>query len=268
MGNRAYLFASDDSELFESNNTLPSFWLAMLDAPLVRSYEPILRGIFAHYEAVDAGEVGQDDFTEPDSLVVGTQTALANLATARPHLEASFPELTALFDDFTDHVETFGGPTLTLHLDQMANFYETTDEFIETLQDEVLAWTTGVGLGTGHFRPTDPVGTGTGFHRYDDATFSERSAAYRHFAEQRYMEAVRNQPRNIQATGKSILARIALFALCPVFTWIATVGYRAEGWSGMVIFLIASNIIFYIWIGYDLWEHIVDCYRRRRGRAD
>lgn len=184
MGNRSYLFNKEGHMLFEANNSLPLFWLGLLNSEMLEQYQVV----WEEYEREDvADEDGTDEayhfwmkWTERLEFVVTREDFLKNTAKLAAFSQQSLGQLHGLTTDFLTFLEKqLPTPSdfLRLSLLEFSDFYESVVDFFSFLRKQVEM--------ISHNQPSkgeiaavlaNPIEEGTGFATYaegpDFAAFS------------------------------------------------------------------------------------------------
>lgn len=187
MGNRTALnlVTSEQTRcLFEGNNSLPYFWLLMLDRAAIEIVKPQWQACEAKWNSEDAeSEDGEDDEPEggewedegeddmdgeedyPIPIRVTPAQFRERAVRGRTFLMANSPASVALFDDFIRFIDAQLQPDSQIEIDiyEISHFYDSLDEFFDMLVEmieEVENGKTGI---TDLPCEGDGIGDGTGF---------------------------------------------------------------------------------------------------------
>ena len=276
MGNRSYLTVStagtDIAVQCEANNSLPLFWIGLLDRDLVDTIAPTWRMI---RKAHESGDDRAADILEQDPTLAQIEVAHDRFETnsrrTRQHLVRSAPEVLALFDDFTALVAAaLADPDRQLMIDvlEYADF-STVDDFVATLHDSISALDSISGLDGGaggggasgggvdcvgfeeslSLVSDDPIVHGTGFS-------DELQAASPHYrtalaARGRAMVAPRPGPPGA-GIGKSLVTSIFMAATAVFFSLGAVVGLRDEGLTWTVVLAGLFGIVCCVYAAFEV----------------
>ncbi|MHC5247382.1 hypothetical protein [Enterococcus sp. LJL90] len=178
MGNRAYLLAGTDCQLFEANNSLPLFWLlgtlpqlpakqqqiASLTAPQLENFA----GEEAYEEAYE--EAFSTWFTENlvGEIQLASDSYLNNLEENRSYIDSLYPLLSPVYEDFIHVIQQQRATDATVQIiidyTETINFYSDYLEFY----DDLIALCSHVAnqQQTNWLYPKDPLGSAIGTDQY------------------------------------------------------------------------------------------------------
>ncbi|QCX40435.1 hypothetical protein FF125_19025 [Aureibaculum algae] len=248
MGNRAYLSIQTEKDsnelLFEANNSLPFFWIGLLDDEILDNVKPVWLEIEELLNSEDDDKIEDYFRNNPNtgSFRVEKKSFLQNIHKTQLFLESYAPESIPIFNDFRSFIHSkFTKPNQYLLLDilEIAGF-TSISELISNLYDEIKIIKTQNLQGITHLVRHDLIAGGTGF----STEFEELSSFYAKEMKDR-MKNTPNYPNVKIITKKSLTPHIAVLILAPLFTYITYRGYIKEGFSSTVIILGLSNIMFY-----------------------
>ncbi len=250
MGNRSNLYLQSSKSalpLFEANNSLPFFWLALLDSQtLTEKFRDWERAV-AHEEL--AGEEGGNEEWPSANIVLSEQTFLENAARSHAFVRHHFPDCLPLFTDFGNCIKGSFKTAETLRMDitQVSAFYESTGAFCEALQREVAAIENNRPGEISFLLPTDLIAGGTGFATSENSGFAALPE-YQRNLKTRSVPPPLQRPQ--KASLKSLRVALVVLLLCPVFSYGIYKGYLKEGLSGSVVAIALLNVLFYV---FSLW---------------
>ncbi|PSK90405.1 hypothetical protein [Taibaiella chishuiensis] len=264
MGQRSFLYLNNTQRevfLFESNNSLPFFWLLLTD-PATLEYR--IQGWQAFQQfAQDHDEAETDAYLQQhtNSMVLSPAMFTQNAARGRAFLHRHFPHALPLFDAFADSITTrlATGDHIEIDITQFSAFYDTTDAFYEALRAEVAAIAADKPVALQFMMPDDLVGGGSGFEGSDNKAFAALPG---------YRDALQRRTAPVQAPvykshKKSRIVYIILLLLCPFFSFLVYKMYLKEGLSVQVILTALLNIGFYL---FSAWSLIADIKAASRAR--
>ena len=266
MGNRSYLYF-EKTPLFEANNSLPFFWISILDKGILDSYKPAWK----RYEELLSGNEDELDIffestSRPLDFKIDKSQFQKNVHRAKVFVQQHYPEYCDLYNDFEQFiVSKFGTDDyLILSMLEFSNFYTTIDEFLESIYNEVKAIDENKPEDIKFIYKEDVIGSIIGFPESKD--FYNLSDAYTR------LEIQANQNRspivnNGQSKGfswKLFLWYAFMLLLCPVFTMIAVLMFlesrQIDFW---LIVIVLSNLGFYAYSFYKLKEQVL-LYKARK----
>jgi len=141
MGHRTYLLktSKEQSEvLFEANNSIPFFWLTLIDINAVEKSEPQLIKVWNLNERQSADYAEQN--IDSASIKNSKTEFLKNAAEGATFINKHFPNEIKLYNDFISYLKlTFdSNDVLELSLMEMANF-SNINILIQSLKNEINA---------------------------------------------------------------------------------------------------------------------------------
>jgi|GEM_PF-6110192 len=250
MGNRANLNIDDREAVFEANNSLPGFWIGLLDQEIFEAHANKWRRIAL---------LSEDEQQEFDySIEVSADRGLKNLDAARDTIKKLVPGVDELLDDFIQFLEDEAHFEIGLDLIEIANF-TSLDEFIESVDSEVAILSGAKNGELRYFDSHDPIAMGCGFDGSSSESFSAQSSKYREFLVSRRVPKSPPLPtpkRKTSLNKKALLVASILLLICPIFTWIVYRGWLEDGFSIQVVGLGAANIFFYSFLSGLVYEQI------------
>lgn len=142
MGNRGYLSA-DGKMLFESNNSLPAFWLLGFEAEdfqNIQEHIALLQKVMIDdYEDSEAYESYLETFFEENAeagfLSRGRMAYISALQANTAYIEAVYPDLVPLYCAFVRKLAEAGEgkEKITLGYHEFLGFYDPYQDFLEEL---------------------------------------------------------------------------------------------------------------------------------------
>ncbi|WP_265456206.1 hypothetical protein [Enterococcus sp. HY326] len=174
MGNRAYLLAGTDCQLFEANNSLPLFWLLGALPQLPAKQQAIASLTAPQLEKFAEEEAYEEAFSTwfTENLVGEIQLAsdnyLKNLEDNRSYIDSLYPLLSPVYEEFVHVIQqqraTDATVPIIIDYTETINFYSDYLEFY----DELLALCTHVAKQqqTNWLYPKDPLGSAVGTDQY------------------------------------------------------------------------------------------------------
>jgi hypothetical protein len=268
MGHRSNLYLQSSKRtipIFEANNSLPFFWLCLLDLHTLRAKFWDWEDAFAREELAGEEEEEAEWSAEGPStnLILSKHLFWGNADRSHAFLKTHFPDCLPLFTLFVSCIKGNWETADNLELDitQFSAFYESLGEFCEALQREVAAIENNRPGEISFLLPTDLIAGGTGFATSENSEFAALDA-YKEALEDR---KVPTQKERVPKAGpKSLLVAISVLLLCPGFSYGVYKGYLKEGWSGSVVAIAFLNLLFYV---FSLWFIIAELKVRRKSNT-
>ena len=253
MGHRSYLYLekpASEKVLFEANNSLPFFWLALLDSPALRAKIDVWEKVFLEEDSLNEEEEPEPD-REVNNLSLSKVQFRKNADRSLAFLEWHFPFCSPLFREFVDFINAaFDAEyTLEIAITQCSAFYESVQSFGAALLQEVEAIETDQPQKVTFLQPDDLIAGGTGFAADAGGAFEDRPAYQAALKAREKPEFKRAKPvpeTALEFRPKSLIVASLILLLCPVFTFAVYRGYNKEGLSGMVIAVAFLNGLFYV----------------------
>lgn len=178
MGNRSYLYNKEAQVLFEANNSLPLFWLGLLNMEMLERYQLVWeaheRALKILSESEEMTEETLHDFwqewTDKLDFIVTQEEFLENSQQLAAFSQQTLGNIDGLTTDFI----AFLGAQLPAKTDylrlevlEFADFYESVADFFAFLTDRVRILTQESPSEVQDVLE-DPLGEGTGFATYVD----------------------------------------------------------------------------------------------------
>ena len=253
MGHRSYLYLekpASEKILFEANNSLPFFWLALLDSPALVAKIDVWEKAFLEEDSNSEEEEPEPD-RESNNLSLSKVQFRKNADRSLIFLECHFPFCSSLFKEFVDFITNAFDAAYTLEIDiiQCSAFYESIQSFGAALLQEVEAIETDQPQMVTFLQPDDLIAGGTGFAADAGGAFEDRPVYQSALKAREKPEFKRAKPVLETVPGfrpKPLIVATLILLLCPVFTFAVYRGYNKEGLSGMVIAVAFLNGLFYI----------------------
>ncbi|RPD43281.1 hypothetical protein [Chitinophaga barathri] len=244
MGNRSYLIINKPGKpqeiLFEGNNSLAHFWLLLLEKQDIEN----VRGTYR-----EAYQPGDEDAEIDTDIKIDKDRALENVGRRRYYIAQAYPELLSYFDEWVAYLgkQPTTDNILFIDLVQVAGFYKSPDEFLDSL----LEFYGKVAQGQPAFEKT--LSDTSGWDGTGDESFATVSPGYRGFPQVDSFSPIGAQaktPGRIKALnytwGAVSLLMVAglfyLFGLFPHF------------WQHLLIALLFVPVIFISIRGFLLVE--------------
>jgi len=261
MGHRTNLIIrteTEDKYLFEAKNSLPFFWIALLDKNIIESR----RKIWQHYDQLitqndeDALERFTDEMPSPLWLYIDKATFDHNSKQTNLYLQKHYPEALNIFIEFCNHIEKQydnndeSDDFIMLDIISISAFHDSASQFMEELLLEIKNIKNG--KQSNYLDTSDLIASGTGFSCAD---FEQISVEYQTILKKRntmFRRPDKTSPPNISFSWKRLIAWLITLLLCPVFSYLTYKGYLKEGYNFRVILLGICNIGFYIFSGWAL----------------
>lgn len=235
MGYRSYLYLRKTGRnlyLFEANNSLPFFWIALIDKTILKKYFQDWQSSLADQEIGNQQNFEQFSELNPNSITISEQALDMNSSKSRIFLQKHFPEAIPLFDDFIMYVKAQFETDDKLEIDitQLSAFYNSLNNFYTIIDNELNAIEADNPADIKFLVIEDLIGQGTGFVMSENKEFSSFLSYQKELKNRKTAVIVEKQKFN----KKSLTIAIILFLLCPVFSIIAYKMYKDEGLTAMI----------------------------------
>ena len=250
MGNRSNLyFNKEPFEFFEANNSLPFFWLGLLDKNILNNH----REAWEKYDEL----MGIEDQTKMSDFLAISPCPLdfkiskiefeTNAARTLKFLQKNYPESSGLFDDFRKYTLSKFGENDSIFLDalEISNFHTTVDDFLDAIYAEIKAIDEDDPQAIQYLFESDLIASGTGFSVSKE--FYETYASYQEAMKKRSSPTVKQKSNkgNRKFNRFALGMYVVILMLCPLFTFLTYRGYMREGISVFVLFFGLFNLGFY-----------------------
>lgn len=177
MGHRTYLTNTSkeqSKELFEANNSIPFFWLTLIDIETIERSEPEIIKVYKLDD--ENAEQGIDSTT----FKISKSDFLKNAGNGAKFIKKHFPNEIELYNDFISYLDlTFNSSDiLELSLIEMASFNDVYI-LIKSLKDEINAIKTDNIGNISYHTEGNLFSNLTGYDRFLLNTFKNHSNGYR-----------------------------------------------------------------------------------------
>ncbi|WP_177764389.1 hypothetical protein [Flavobacterium sp. I3-2] len=262
MGNRSYLFLTEQKEsicLFEANNSLPFFWISLLDLDILNQTFLKWNKIETHEEEIfkkDADDAAYNSIL----CVIDKQNFDKNSERTKSFLEKHFPEIIPLYEDFVFYLNSKYQENKKIEIDftEYVNFYDSISELKEELQNEIKAIENDNPNAIQFLDKNDLIATGSGYENYNNSEFREFPNYNKLLIRKSTSKVV--APKKINFI--KVLGTLAILILCPVFLVIIYKMWRDLGFNSTILILAISNIGFYV---YSIWS-ILEIFKSIKGK--
>lgn len=255
MGHRTYLIKTSKEqpqELFEANNSIPFFWLTLIDINTVEKSEPEMIKLY-HLNEEQSGEYLAQDIS-PATLKISKTGFLTNAADGAKFINKHFPQETGLYSDFVKYLDlTFdNSDTLELSLLEIANFNDVY-LLIKSLKDEINAIKSDQFNGIAYYIDGNFFSNLTGSDRFLSDKFKDHSAGYRtayeneDIARKKHIEAVKqttSKEKRAKNYSGFMMLFIGLVFICGSVYGIIKEGFAMETIAGC-LFSLAIIVVGY-----------------------
>ncbi|MDR2954320.1 MAG: hypothetical protein LBV43_04490 [Prevotella sp.] len=264
MGFRTYLILrieDEDTELFESNNAMPLFWIGLLDRNIISDSKPS----WIHYDELveSKDELNLERFTDirpnPMWFYVNRVQFEVNTERMSKYLENKYAELFPLFSDFTNYIRSkfdHEDNEIMIDMAMMANM-DGAMPLLDDIYDEIARINKGENLSDKFFLPSDLITTATGYGYTDFKVFS---SIYNELEEKtlytKRIQRERSYPKG-QFRWQSFVWFSFILLLCPFFSVLMFLMIKQQGISFYGIVGILSNIGFYWYSIYQVRKQIL-----------
>ncbi|MDF2478928.1 MAG: hypothetical protein K0S24_4411 [Sphingobacterium sp.] len=264
MGYRSYLYLRKTGRnlyLFEANNSLPFFWIALIDKTILKKYFQDWQKSLADQEAGNQQKFEQFSELNPNSITISEQALDMNSSKSRIFLQKHFPEAIPLFDDFIMYIKAQFETDDKLEIDitQLSAFYNSLNNFYNIIENELNAIEADNPADIKFLVIDDLIGQGTGFVMNENKEFSSLLSYQKELKNRKTVVIVEKQKFN----KKSLTIAIILFLLCPVFSIIAYKMYKDEGLTAMIALIGILNLGFYCFSIWSLNKEINNLLEKR-----
>lgn len=257
MGHRTCLAINTKKEeinAFEANNSVPFFWIGLLDIEILKS----ARKSWEEYDTIfkngseEEIEKYTDIYPSPTCLIVERDSFEKNTTKTIEFFKEFYPNSLDLFTDFRNYIQskfTDKDDYLSIDIIELSHF-----DSVEKLYTNILSQIKLIINKKNDYNPffdeKDIVTLGCGFASND---FKEYSVSYQIALKTRKTSKVlKSKPtRNIK---KEIFKHITILLICPFFTYLVYIGFLKDGISFWVVFIAITNIGFYWYSIYRLIE--------------
>jgi hypothetical protein len=251
MGHRSYLYLNKKEEnfyAFEANNSVPFFWLTLIDTETLNNKTREWK-IFEEYSK-NHTEIEFENYILNKSLgfKINFNQFKKNYSKGERFIINHFPEVITLYNDFIKtlklHFEK--SDTLKIEIDEISAFYNSLDEYIIELSNEINAIETGKPENIRFLNMYDLIASGTGFESINLKSFSKLPSYIEAYKNRRAVP-IKNQKNNPQPRKQSFIIGIVILLISPIFTYITYRGYIADGPSFTVCLIGLFNLLFYLY---------------------
>ncbi|MCC9042288.1 hypothetical protein LNQ81_06230 [Myroides sp. M-43] len=246
MANYTYLSIKKDEEntfLFEGKNTLPFFWICLLDITILKEKHPIWEQLIISEEEDDNDEYEESEYTiSPSDIILTKETFNTNAKNRRIFIVNQIPEALTLYDDFISCIDNqlYNNAVVCIELLEYICFYDDVQYFITSITKELQALDTLDIKAISYLDTHDLINNGTGFTSIDNGDFSE-------LASYKQAEIIRNTPKpdNTPYKKGDIMSSIYPLLICIAFSGITYWMYIEDSPLFAVIFIGSLNLFFY-----------------------
>lgn len=242
MANYTYLSVIKDNVshyLFEGKDTLPFFWICLLDQNIVNNKSLLWKEAMAEEEEED---FDQDEQSDKCILILTKDVYITNADRSRTFLEQHFPTTLPLYDDFLNcinkHINDNG--VVAIELIEHIWFYNTVQEFTDSLLNEVQAIENNTSIDIRYLSLTDLTNMGTGFPSIDNQMFNTLD-------NYKLAEEIRVNPKHQDSPYKpgDIKSDFIWLLVCVLFSGIIYWMYIADVPRVAIIIVALFNLLFY-----------------------
>ena len=252
MGYRSYLYLRKTDRtlyIFEANNSLPFFWIALIDKTILKKYFQDWQKSLTNQETCNQQKFEQFLDPNPNNITISERALNTNSSKNRIFLQKHFPETIPLFDDFITYIKAQFEPDDKLEIDitQLSAFYNSLNDFYNIIDNELNAIEADNPAGINFLAIEDLIGQGTGFAMDDNSEFSSFLSYQKEIKNRNTAVTVEKQKFN----KKTTVIAIIIFLLCPVFSIITYKMYKEEGLTTMIVLIGILNVGFYY---FSIWS--------------
>ena len=264
MGYRSYLYLRKTDRtlyIFEANNSLPFFWIALIDKTILKKYFQDWQKSLTNQETCNQQKFEQFLDPNPNNITISERALNTNSSKNRIFLQKHFPETIPLFDDFITYIKAQFETDDKLEIDitQLSAFYNSLNNFYNIIENEVNAIEADNPADIKFLVIDDLIGQGTGFVMNENKEFSSLLSYQKELKNRKTVVIIEKQKFN----KKSLTIAIILFLLCPVFSIIAYKMYKDEGLTAMIALIGILNLGFYCFSIWSLNKEINNLLEKR-----
>lgn len=252
MGNRSYLFLVKPEEtncLFEANNSLPFFWIGLLDKEILAiAFQNWIKNEKLQHE------LSEEEFEKyleknPNSIRINKNNFSKNSEKTRYFLEKNVPDALPLYNDFINHLNSKLEIKNEIEIDftEFFGFFNSTQDLYDALLKELNAIENNNSTSIEFLYSSDLIASGTGFESLPNSEFSKLP----NYVNQLKTRNIPTFKKEKKYTTLGIIINIVILILCPVFSIIAYKMWLEKGFNVPNILIIVLNLGFYV---YSIWE--------------
>lgn len=258
MGNRSYLYLKNQKRaihLFEANNSLPFFWLSLLDRQTLKNKLQDWKKSNLYQESNTEEDTEAYLAEHPSEISIDEKTFLSNSAKSKTFLQSYFPSADPLYDDFTKFIKSKfeHEDNLKLDITEFAAFYNSLDEFYQAIDNDLEAIETSNPTKVKFLFVEDLIASGTGFIMSEYKEFAELSNYQAAFKTRTAPKIIDKQ----KFSKKALIIYVVMLIICPVFSFIAYKMYLDDGLTSSIVLIGILNIGFYIYSIYGIKAEIM-----------
>jgi len=199
MANQAFLIKTSkekSEELFEANNTIPLFWLTLLDADIIKKFGQKIIDHYNNYYNNDNNSEDDEREAEGVNIKIPKQTFLKNANEGKRFIEENYKDKISLFNDFVKYLNDKFDETdiLELNITEIGNF-----NGIENLVNDIKNITANIKRNVNKIRPFEPDSTIFSFVGYDDFFAND----FRNYSKD-YLEYCLNEEKERELRNKKL----------------------------------------------------------------
>lgn len=236
MGNRSYLYLKNQKRvvyLFEANNSLPFFWISLLDKQTLKNKKQDWENSNLFDENQTEEETEAYLAQQPNEISIEEKTFLTNSAKSSAFLKNHFPSITPLFNDFVDFIKSKFEHDDYLEFDiaEFSAFYNSLDDFYNAIDNDLEAIETNNPTKIKFLFVEDLIASGTGFIMTEHKEFTNLPS-YQKVIKTRTSPKIIDKPKS---SKKSLIIYVVMLIICPVFSFITYKMYLDEGLTSSII---------------------------------
>jgi hypothetical protein len=238
MANVAYLIKTSEKsseELFEANNTIPLFWLNLVDLALIEKIEQDL---------INSYKNNDDEYF---TVKISKKAFIANLYSGKKFVEKNYADKINLYNDFTNYLDKkfSENDVLELNILEMANFIG-----IKNLVKGITKIIININANVKKlipFEPNESIFSFVGYDGFLANEFRNYSKDYfeycRNEEKERELNKKRIETENKKSKLKELVSNIGLCIVGSIFLFIFIFELIKDGFNIMGIFGIAFGLI-------------------------
>ncbi len=262
MGNRSYLYVDQATEsigLLEANNSLPFFWLSMMDRSTLaasRKEAQKYENFIQTQPAPDEEQIEKYLADHSLDVRVSAEEAQRNFPRVSAYLQAVSPDFLELYDDFTEYIMRYLDRYSAVAIDmfEYSGFYKNMDEMYADLDKELEALEEHRYEDIHFWDPKYPVAMGSGYAYWSNSEFADYDSYQKLMPKKNY--AGHNDSLSDFATSRAKRLRDNILFLCMALIGVpvSVLILRDEGHSIISVLTLVSCLVLLAYAVFNLRE--------------
>lgn len=263
MGNRSYLYLKENEqelELFEANNSLPFFWLCLIDKKILHSKLPHWQALetFLNDESLEEDPEYEKMYLKLSNqglIVINKEQLENNSVKSRAYFSRHYPLVVALYDDFIQFLaqKIYTQGQIELDILEISSFYESLQDFYESLKDALQAIENNSKIDLEFFDQDDLIAFGTGFASMQNKSFALQPSYVQALKQRDKPKAAKqNKAENQEFKKKDTIVYLILLLICPFFSYFVISEFLEHGIYFTLVVMALANLGFYFFTIYGL----------------